>query len=69
MKERERHGRVIGISSVVGVTGNPGQSNYIAAKAGMIGLMKSIAQEYAKRGVTANCVAPVYPHRDDRQAQ
>jgi 3-oxoacyl-[acyl-carrier protein] reductase len=55
---RRRHGRVIGISSVVGVTGNPGQSNYVAAKAGMIGLMKSIAQEYAKRGVTANCVAP-----------
>jgi 3-oxoacyl-[acyl-carrier protein] reductase len=55
---RRRHGRVIGISSVVGVTGNSGQSNYVAAKAGMIGLMKSIAQEYAKRGVTANCVAP-----------
>jgi 3-oxoacyl-[acyl-carrier protein] reductase len=43
---------------VVGVTGNPGQSNYTAAKAGMIGMVKSIAQEYAKRGVTANCVAP-----------
>lgn len=55
---RRRHGRVIGISSVVGVTGNPGQSNYVAAKAGMIGLMKSIAAEYAKRGVTANCIAP-----------
>jgi 3-oxoacyl-[acyl-carrier protein] reductase len=55
---RRRHGRVIGISSVVAVTGNPGQSNYVAAKAGMIGLMKSIGAEYAKRGVTANCIAP-----------
>jgi 3-oxoacyl-[acyl-carrier protein] reductase len=43
---------------VVGVTGNPGQSNYTAAKAGMIGMFKSIGKEYAKRGVTANCVAP-----------
>jgi 3-oxoacyl-[acyl-carrier protein] reductase len=55
---RRRFGRVIGISSVVGVTGNPGQSNYAASKAGMIGMMKSIAQEYARRNVTANCVAP-----------
>ena len=55
---RRRFGRVIGITSVVGVTGNPGQSNYTAAKAGMIGMFKSIAKEYAKRGVTANCVAP-----------
>ncbi len=55
---RRRFGRVIGITSVVAVTGNPGQANYAAAKAGMIGLMKSIAREYAKRGVTANCVAP-----------
>jgi 3-oxoacyl-[acyl-carrier protein] reductase len=55
---RRRFGRLIGISSVVGVTGNPGQSNYTAAKAGMIGMFKSIAKEYAKRGVTANCVAP-----------
>jgi 3-oxoacyl-[acyl-carrier protein] reductase len=55
---RRRFGRVIGITSVVGVTGNPGQANYTAAKAGMIGMIKSIAQEYAKRGVTANCVAP-----------
>jgi 3-oxoacyl-[acyl-carrier protein] reductase len=43
---------------VVGVTGNPGQSNYTAAKAGLIGMIKSIAQEYAKRGVTANTIAP-----------
>ena len=55
---RRRHGRIIGITSVVGVTGNPGQGNYTAAKAGMIGMIKSIAQEYARRGVTANCVAP-----------
>jgi 3-oxoacyl-[acyl-carrier protein] reductase len=55
---RRRFGRVIGISSVVGVTGNPGQGNYTASKAGMIGLMKSVAAEYAKRGVTANCIAP-----------
>jgi 3-oxoacyl-[acyl-carrier protein] reductase len=55
---RRRFGRVIGISSVVGVTGNPGQSNYTASKAGIIGMMKSVAAEYAKRGVTANCIAP-----------
>ena len=55
---RRRFGRVIAITSVVGVTGNPGQGNYTAAKAGMIGLIKSLAAEYAKRGVTANCVAP-----------
>ncbi len=55
---RRRFGRVIGITSVVGVTGNPGQGNYTAAKAGMIGMLKSVAQEYAKRGVTANCIAP-----------
>jgi 3-oxoacyl-[acyl-carrier protein] reductase len=55
---RRRHGRIIGITSVVGITGNPGQGNYTAAKAGMIGMIKSIAQEYARRGVTANCVAP-----------
>jgi len=55
---RRRFGRVIGITSVVAVTGNPGQSNYTASKAGMIGMMKSVAAEYAKRGVTANCVAP-----------
>jgi 3-oxoacyl-[acyl-carrier protein] reductase len=55
---RRRFGRVIGITSVVGVTGNPGQANYTAAKAGMIGMFKSIGKEYAKRGVTANCVAP-----------
>jgi 3-oxoacyl-[acyl-carrier protein] reductase len=55
---RRRFGRVIGITSVVGVTGNPGQGNYTAAKAGMIGMMKTLGAEYAKRGVTANCIAP-----------
>jgi 3-oxoacyl-[acyl-carrier protein] reductase len=55
---RRRYGRVIGISSVVGFTGNPGQGNYTASKAGMVGMMKSVAVEYAKRNVTANCIAP-----------
>ncbi|MBI4273485.1 MAG: 3-oxoacyl-[acyl-carrier-protein] reductase [Rhizobiales bacterium] len=55
---RRRSGRIIGITSVVGVTGNPGQGNYTAAKAGMIGMIKSLAAEYARRGVTSNCVAP-----------
>ena len=55
---RRRCGRIIGITSVVAVTGNAGQGNYAAAKAGMIGLIKSLAQEYARRGVTANCIAP-----------
>jgi len=55
---RRRFGRVIAITSVVGTSGNPGQANYVAAKAGITGMIKAIAQEYAKRGVTANCVAP-----------
>ena len=55
---RRRFGRVIAITSVVGITGNPGQANYVASKAGITGMIKAIAQEYAKRGVTANCVAP-----------
>src|SRR5262249_17513374 len=55
---RRRFGRVIAIPSVVGTTGNPGQANYVAAKAGIAGMIKAMAQEYAKRGVTANCVAP-----------
>ncbi len=55
---KARHGRIIGITSVVGVTGNPGQANYAASKAGMIGFSKALAQEVASRGVTVNCVAP-----------
>jgi 3-oxoacyl-[acyl-carrier protein] reductase len=55
---RRRFGRIIGITSVVGVTGNPGQTNYTATKAGVIGMIKSIAAEYARRGVTANAIAP-----------
>ncbi len=55
---RRRYGRIIGISSVVGVTGNPGQGNYCAAKAGMIGMSKSLAAEVAGRNITVNCVAP-----------
>lgn len=55
---RRRHGRIIGITSVVGVTGNPGQTNYAASKAGMIGFSKALAQEVATRGITVNCVAP-----------
>jgi len=55
---KRRLGRIIAITSVVGVTGNPGQANYAASKAGMIGFTKSIAQELASRGITANCIAP-----------
>jgi len=55
---RRRFGRIIAITSIVGTVGNPGQGNYAAAKAGTAGMLKSLAQEYAKRNVTANCVAP-----------
>ncbi|MGU3495610.1 3-oxoacyl-[acyl-carrier-protein] reductase [Xanthobacteraceae bacterium A53D] len=55
---RRRTGRIISITSIVGVTGNAGQGNYAAAKAGMIGMSKSLAQEVASRGVTVNCIAP-----------
>jgi 3-oxoacyl-[acyl-carrier protein] reductase len=55
---RRRSGRIIGITSVVGVMGNAGQANYAASKAGMIGFTKSVAQEMAPRGVTVNCIAP-----------
>jgi len=55
---KRRFGRIIGITSVVGVMGNPGQANYAASKAGMIGFSKALAQEVATRGITVNCVAP-----------
>ncbi|HTH28098.1 MAG TPA: 3-oxoacyl-[acyl-carrier-protein] reductase [Sphingobium sp.] len=55
---KARFGRIISITSVVGVTGNPGQANYAASKAGLIGMSKSLAQELASRGITVNCVAP-----------
>ena len=55
---KARQGRIISITSVVGTTGNPGQMNYAAAKAGLVGMSKSLAQELASRGVTVNCVAP-----------
>ena len=55
---RQRFGRIVGIASVVGVTGNAGQANYAASKAGMIGMSKALAQEVASRGITVNCVAP-----------
>jgi 3-oxoacyl-[acyl-carrier protein] reductase len=55
---RQRWGRIVNITSIVGVTGNPGQANYAASKAGMIGMSKSLAAEVASRGITVNCVAP-----------
>jgi len=55
---KRRSGRIINISSVVGTTGNPGQCNYVASKAGMVGWSKAMAQEIASRGITVNCVAP-----------
>ncbi len=55
---RARHGRIISITSVVGTTGNPGQANYAASKAGLVGMSKALAQEVASRGITVNCVAP-----------
>jgi 3-oxoacyl-[acyl-carrier protein] reductase len=61
---KKRSGRIIGISSVVAATGNPGQVNYAASKAGMIGMMKSLAREVATRGITANCIAPGFIQTD-----
>lgn len=61
---KKRWGRIITISSVIGFSGNGGQSNYAAAKAGLIGLSKSLAREYATRGITVNCVAPGYIQTD-----
>jgi 3-oxoacyl-[acyl-carrier protein] reductase len=61
---RRRHGRIVCITSGVGVLGNPGQANYAAAKAGMIGMAKSVAAEVAGRGITVNCVAPGFIDTD-----
>ena len=55
---KRQFGRIVGISSVVGFTGNPGQANYCASKAALVGLSKAVALEYAKRGITVNCIAP-----------
>ncbi len=55
---RARFGRIVSVTSVVGVTGNPGQANYVASKAGLSGMSKAIAQEVASRGITVNCIAP-----------
>jgi 3-oxoacyl-[acyl-carrier protein] reductase len=61
---KQRSGRIINISSVVGASGNPGQANYVAAKAGLIGLTKALAKELASRGITVNAVAPGYIETD-----
>ncbi len=61
---KRRHGRIINVTSVVGITGNKGQANYAASKAGLIGFTKSVAKEYAGRGVLANCVAPGFIETD-----
>jgi len=61
---KKRRGRIINITSVVGLMGNKGQSNYAASKAGLLGFTKSVAKEYASRGITANCVAPGYIETD-----
>ncbi|MFL5140516.1 MAG: 3-oxoacyl-[acyl-carrier-protein] reductase [Microvirga sp.] len=55
---KRRYGRIVNVTSIVGVTGNPGQANYAAAKAGLIGMSKALAQEVAGRGITVNCIAP-----------
>ena len=61
---KQRFGRIINVSSVVGVSGNPGQANYVASKAGIIGLTKAVAKELASRGITVNVVAPGFIETD-----
>ena len=61
---KQRYGRIVNITSVVGAAGNPGQANYVAAKAGLIGLTKAVARELAPRGITANAVAPGFVETD-----
>ncbi len=61
---RQKYGRIINISSVVGLSGNPGQANYVASKAGVIGLTKTVAKEYAARGITCNAIAPGFISTD-----
>ena len=65
---KARHGRIINIASVIGLTGNPGQANYAAAKAGIIGFTKSLAREVGSRGITANVVAPGFIETDMTRA-
>ena len=65
---KERHGRIVNVTSVVGLTGNPGQANYAAAKAGLIGFTKSLAKEVASRGITVNAVAPGFIDTDMTRA-
>lgn len=61
---KARHGRIVSVGSIVGTTGNPGQANYCAAKAGLVGMSKSLAQELASRGITVNVVAPGFVQTD-----
>src|SRR6202012_4694672 len=65
---KERHGRIVNLTSIVGVTGNPGQANYAAAKAGVLGFGKSLAREVASRGITVNAVAPGFIDTDMTRA-